>query len=124
MTAPIQGTSSEFVELDELLAEDPDSPEFEALVERARVEREEWRREHHATLAQLRRALGSTQVQVAERTGSRQSDISALERRNDILVSTARAFVNALGADLELIARLPDGRAIHIDIGQIADQTP
>jgi hypothetical protein len=46
--------------------------------------------------------------------------VSEIERREDILVSTARSFVAALGADLKLVAKLPDGRQIVIDLGEIA----
>jgi hypothetical protein len=52
--------------------------------------------------------------------GTYQSQVSEIERRHDVLVSTARSFVAALAADLKLVAKLPDGRQVVIDLGEIA----
>ena len=38
-----------------------------------------------------------------------QSEISRLERRTDLLLSTLRRFVNATGGELHLVASYPDG---------------
>lgn len=113
-------TSSEFEEWADVAAEDLADPSFVALVDAGEADQEEWDREYHATLAQLRRELGRTQVQVAAAMATHQPQVSEIERRDDILVSTARSFVAALGADLELVARLPDGRKIIIDFGEVA----
>jgi DNA-binding XRE family transcriptional regulator len=54
------------------------------------------------TLAEARRRAGLTQTQVAERLGIAQSDVSKLERRGDIRLSTLRAYARAIGAELEV----------------------
>jgi transcriptional regulator with XRE-family HTH domain len=64
-------------------------------------------------LAELRQALGVSQEELAELLEKKQAAISRFERRSDIHVSTLREFVNALGGQLEIIARFPNG-AFHI----------
>jgi DNA-binding XRE family transcriptional regulator len=54
------------------------------------------------TLAEARRRAGLTQTQVAERLGITQSDVSKLERRRDIRLSTLRGYARAIGARLEV----------------------
>ncbi|MDP2955852.1 MAG: helix-turn-helix transcriptional regulator [Longimicrobiales bacterium] len=54
------------------------------------------------TLAQARARAGLTQSQVAERLGISQSDVSKLERRADVRLSTLRAYASAIGASLHV----------------------
>jgi DNA-binding Xre family transcriptional regulator len=54
-------------------------------------------------LADLRRRMGLTQVQMARRVGISQSDLSKLERRKDIRLSTLDAYTRALGGRLRLL---------------------
>lgn len=54
------------------------------------------------TLAEARRRAGLTQTEVAERLGIGQSDVSKLERRSDVLLSTLRAYAEAIEARLEV----------------------
>jgi transcriptional regulator with XRE-family HTH domain len=60
-------------------------------------------------LQELRRARQLTQEQLAEALGMDQGNISKLERRTDMYVSTLRKFVEALGGQLEVVARFPEG---------------
>jgi len=55
-------------------------------------------------LAELRKSLGATQVQLAEATGMSQPEISVAEKRSDHLLSTLRRYVEALGGELEVTA--------------------
>lgn len=66
-------------------------------------------RRHQATLAQVRRARGLAQTAVAELTGMNQSEISKLERRTDMLISTLRKFIEAMGGELHIVANYPEG---------------
>lgn len=50
-------------------------------------------------------ATGLTQVELAERMGISQSDLSKLERRRDIRLSTLRAYAAALGGDIRAVFR-------------------
>jgi hypothetical protein len=60
-------------------------------------------------LGELRRGLGLTQQVVATRLGMTQPEVSKLERRSDVRVSTLNAYVGALGGELVVTARLGDG---------------
>lgn len=61
-----------------------------------------------AGLRALRLERGLTQQQVAERLGMTQPEVSRLERRRDVRLSTIRAYVRALGGRLVLTARFGD----------------
>ena len=43
-----------------------------------------------------------------------QGDVSKLERRTDMYVSTLASYLQAVGADLEIRALFPDGRIVKI----------
>lgn len=64
-------------------------------------------------LQELRRARELSQVQLAEALGEKQPNISQLEQRTDMYVSTLRKYIEAMGGELEIIARFPEG-AIRI----------
>lgn len=59
-------------------------------------------------LADLRRALDFTQATLAEALGVGQAEVSKVEKRADLLVSTLRRFVSAMGGELEIRAVFPD----------------
>jgi DNA-binding XRE family transcriptional regulator len=60
-------------------------------------------------LAELRRARGLSQAELAGRAGVKQANIARIEGRDDLKVSTLARVVAALGARLVLRARFPDG---------------
>ena len=60
------------------------------------------------TLKELRHARKITQVHVAKALGIRQESVSRLEKRSDLLLSTLRKAVKAMGGDLRLVAAFPD----------------
>ena len=60
-------------------------------------------------LNELRRARALTQESVAERLGSKQGSVSKLERRADMYLSTLRRYIEAMGGELEIVARFPEG---------------
>jgi hypothetical protein len=60
-------------------------------------------------LQELREARHLTQQQLAVQLKSGQAAVSKLERRTDMYVSTLRRFIEAMGGELEIIARFPDG---------------
>lgn len=65
-------------------------------------------------LATLRRELGLTQVEVAGRMGMTQSDLSKLERRQDVRLSTLQACAAALGGRLCLLFLSGAGGAVQV----------
>ena len=60
------------------------------------------------TLQQLRQAQKRTQVELAKVLGIAQKQISKIEERTDMHISTLRRQVEAMGGTLELVARFPD----------------
>lgn len=60
------------------------------------------------SLRDLRKAVGKTQAAVARRMGVGQEAVSRLEMRGDMHLSTLRNMLEAMGGELELIARFPD----------------
>ena len=60
------------------------------------------------TLQELRRARAMTQVKMAKRLGVAQKQISEIEKRTDMHISTLRRSVEALGGKLSLVAQFPD----------------
>ena len=56
----------------------------------------------------LRLARQQTQVALAERLNIPQGAVSRMERRTDLLLSTLREYIGALGGRLELRAVFPD----------------
>lgn len=64
----------------------------------------------YESLKDLRRAFHKTQAEVARVLKTDQSEISRIERRTDLFVSTLREYVRALGGELEIHAVLPTGR--------------
>ncbi len=61
------------------------------------------------TRGEIRRRRGMTQIEVAAGMGITQSDVSKLERRPDLRVSTLRSFAQSMGGRLRLLIRFPDG---------------
>ena len=60
------------------------------------------------TLRELRHARKLTQVRVARKLGITQDSVSRLEQRSDLLLSTFRKTVEAMGGNLTLVAQFPD----------------
>lgn len=60
------------------------------------------------SLRDLRKARKQTQERVAEKLGINQENVSRLERRSDLLISTLSSYVEAMGGKLSLVAEFPD----------------
>jgi transcriptional regulator with XRE-family HTH domain len=60
-------------------------------------------------LQALRMARASTQVELADRLHVSQASVAKLERRTDVLLSTLRQYIEALGGHLDLVVRFDDG---------------
>ncbi len=93
------------------------SPEHQAWIEeRVQVELAEM------ALKELRQALQLTQQQLASQLELNQAAISKMERQSDMYISTLRRFLNAMGAELKIIAHFPD-RDIEINQFQYMSNT-
>lgn len=60
-------------------------------------------------LAEIRKEVGFTQEDLAEKLGVKQPTLSRLESQDDMQISTLRRLVAALGGQLELIVHMPGG---------------
>ena len=60
------------------------------------------------SLRDLRQALHLTQARMSEILGIGQDGVSRLEKRSDLLISTLRGYVEAMGGHLCLVAEFPD----------------
>ena len=60
-------------------------------------------------LHELRRAKEMTQATMAEMLDTSQSEISKIEHRTDVYLSTLRRYVEAMGGELEIRAVFADG---------------
>src|SRR5256886_13515179 len=60
------------------------------------------------SLRDLRKARKLTQARVAKALGVTQDSVSRLEKRSDLLLSTLRKTVKAMGGDVRIIAEFPD----------------
>ncbi len=74
------------------------------------------------TLRELRKARKLTQVRLARRLGITQDGVSRLEKRSDLLLSTLRETVEAMGGNLSLVAQFPD-RAPVVLSGIVEDES-
>ncbi len=79
------------------------SPLWRSWIDRCRARAEGRRGRPPVGLAELRKNMGLTQVELAGRFGMSQSDLSKLERRRDVRLSTLRAYAKALGGRLRIL---------------------
>jgi transcriptional regulator with XRE-family HTH domain len=77
-------------------------------------------------LAEVRKAMSLTQVDLAEMLHIKQATVARLENRTDMYISSLRKYITALGGELDIVARFPDGD-VHIqnlhDLHQSLDGT-
>jgi DNA-binding XRE family transcriptional regulator len=66
------------------------------------------------TLQELRRAREMTQVSLAKDLGVAQKQISEIEKRTDMHISTLRRSIEAMGGKLSLIAEFPDREPVML----------
>lgn len=60
------------------------------------------------SLQELRQAHKLTQKRMAQVLGIGQDSVSRLEQRSDLLISTLRGYIEALGGRLSLVAEFPN----------------
>jgi transcriptional regulator with XRE-family HTH domain len=65
-------------------------------------------------LQSLRKTLGLTQDAIGEKMGTNQVSVAQLEKRSDVLLSTLRQYVEALGGELELVVTFKDKKRARL----------
>lgn len=73
-------------------------------------------------LQALRKAMQQSQQKLAEKLNVQQAEVSKIERRTDMYVSTLRNFIQAMGGTLEITASFPDHAPIKITQFRLLDE--
>ena len=81
---------------------------------RARSEKEFTKMLAEMPLHKLREARQLTQATLAKTLDVNQSEVSRIEHRADVYVSTLASYIEAMGGELEIRAIFPDGEAVKI----------
>lgn len=66
------------------------------------------------TLRELRKTRACSQQAVGDMLKINQAAVSKIERRTDMLISTLRQLIEAIGGELEIIVRFPDRAPVRI----------
>ena len=69
----------------------------------------------YLTLQELRKAKDLTQAQIAELLGIRQASVAQMEKRSDLLLSTLRSYVEAMGGKLSLTVEFPHRPPVSLE---------
>jgi DNA-binding XRE family transcriptional regulator len=68
------------------------------------------------SLRDLRKARKLTQARVAKALGVTQDSVSRLEKRSDLLLSTLRKTIQAMGGDVRIVAEFPDRAPVVLSV--------
>jgi len=80
--------------------------------------------EEELTLRDLRQAHHLTQERMAVLMGVKQENVSRLERRADLLLSTLSSYVAAMGGKLRLVAEFPNRHPVAIALADLTSDAP
>ena len=81
--------------------------------------------QEYLTLRQRRKAKELTQMQVAETLGVGQATVAKMEKRSDLMISTLRGYVEAMGGRLELTVEFPGRATVRLDgLGETEETSP
>ena len=69
----------------------------------------------YKSLQAFRKAIGFTQEELAGKLKLKQTNISQLESREDMHLSTLRRYVEALGCELEINIRVSEKKTVRLD---------
>ena len=106
--SPSRTTSTGVRPFSELVADfDPET--------RARVDARVRETVARLRLADIREAIGQTQLVMAAKLKLGQASVSKIESATDMYLSTLRRYIEALGGELVISAKFPEGTVIPID---------
>lgn len=93
------------------------------LVDEVAARREQLRqadRQHAMSLAMIRQAADLTQSELGRSLGVGQAAVAKIERRQDLLLSTLCAYLEALGGHARLVVDFEDGaRRVELDLATL-----
>lgn len=70
-------------------------------------------------LGELRHAKELSQEELSKRLRVEQPQVSRLEKRTDMYISTLRKYIEAVGGQMEIIAKFPEGNVLINQFGEI-----
>lgn len=73
------------------------------------------------TLAELRQARELTQETLSETLHVGQAAVAKMEKRTDMYVGNLRRFVEAMGGELDIVARFPEGAVKISNFAEIGE---
>ena len=88
---------------------------------RARVDARKAELRAAMTLRELRRARAMTQKAVGEALNVNQPAVAKLERRADMYVSNLRAYIEAMGGRLTIVAEFPQGSVVITNFSGVGE---
>ncbi len=105
------------IKLDAYLAKLPETEQQAIKTRAAELIAEE------AALRQLREARERSQEEIGRKLRIKQATVAKLERRTDMYLSTLRSHIEAMGGELEIVARFPD-KSVRINQFESLDEKP
>jgi ribosome-binding protein aMBF1 (putative translation factor) len=73
-------------------------------------------------LQELRQARQMSQERLAEILATKQANVSRIERRTDMYISTLRSYIEAMGGELDIVAKFPEGDIHVTQFSEIAEK--
>jgi DNA-binding XRE family transcriptional regulator len=110
--------ASEFAPADDVFAALESIPGINDDLPQREAARDQMEREHKIGLATIRQVAHLTQTEVAKKMGIRQTSVSRLEARPDMLLSTMKAYFDAVGAEATIVIRI-GGVEQHIGLDEL-----
>ena len=88
---------------------------------RARIEARKGELRASMLLHELRQARAMTQKAVGEALDVQQPAVAKLERRTDMYVSNLRSYIEAVGGNLDIVARFPHGSVVITNFSDVSE---
>lgn len=115
---PGDSTDVAFVRGTDRLARMLAKPGMQAAVAARRNKMRDADRTHAMGLAALRKAAELTQTELAEALGISQAAVAKTEQREDLLLSTLNAYIEALGGQAHIVITF-NGEEVDLDLGAL-----
>ena len=109
---------------DDMFTRDDDTDETAARTLAGLADMEQADKIYKKRLADLRRATGLTQTEVAHHMGVSQSGVAAIESPTDVRLSTLARYLDAIGGHGELVVEFPDHTRFAIGLEQLVPSRP
>ena len=91
---------------------------------RAEAKAEALRLEDDMNLAELRKALKLSQDEIAQTLQIGQGSVAKIEKRADMYFGTLRRFIEAMGGELEIVARFGSNTVKIKNFSDLSDEKP